>query len=213
MDDAPTGFCYPEGYVPSPDLMVLKNRNGWLLTKHMNHDDYAVWRGGTVVAQGGERLMTKIFAGKSEQKAGKEKTMTEAAAPAPKQVTIEQRIEQYVKLRDMIKDKDDAHKKAMEPYRTTLEKLNGVMLNHLNSIGADSVKASSGTVYRTTKRSASLEDGDAFMRHVITKEAWELLDRKANVAAVEAYFSENGVLPPGVKISSQQVVGVRRGKE
>lgn len=217
MDDAPCGFSYPEGYVPSPDLMVLKNHNGWLLTRHMNHEDYAVWQGGRVIAQGGGRLMGKIFAAKSTQEnttgERKEPAMTETSTPAAKQVTIEQRIDQYVKLRDMIKAKDDAHKKAMEPYRETLEKLNGVMLNHLNTIGADSVKASSGTVYRTTKRSASLEDGDAFMRHVITKEAWELLDRKANVAAVEAYFGENGVLPPGVKISSQQVVGVRRGKE
>lgn len=209
MDDAPNGFSYPEGYVTSPDLMVLKNKNGYLLTKHMMHDDFTVWKGGTVIAQGGERLMTEIFTKRSN---GMSEETKPAAAPA-KAITIEQRVEQYVKLRDTIKEKDDAHKAAMEPYRTALEKLNGLMLTHLNNIGADSVKAKTGTVYRTTKRSASLEDGDAFMRHVIGKEAWELLDRKANVAAVEAYVTENGVLPPGVKMSSTQVVGVRRGKE
>lgn len=211
MDDGGTGFSYPEGYVPSPDLMVLKNANGYLLTKHMNHEDYAIWKGGSVVAQGSSRLMHKIFATRTGINE-REKIMTEQAAPKSPP-TIEQRIDQYVKLRDTIKDKDDAHKKAMEPYREALEKLNNLMLSHLNTIGADSVKASSGTVYRTTKRSASLEDGDAFMRHVITKEAWELLDRKANVSAVEAYVAENGVLPPGVKMTSTQVVGVRRGKE
>lgn len=213
MDDLPNGFSYPEGYVPSPDLMVLKNVNGFLLTKHMMHEDYAVWKGGKVLAQGGERLMKNIFNDRST-KMSDETTTAASATPAPKApVTIEQRVAQYVKLRDTIKAKDDAHKAAMEPYRETLEKLNGLLLQHLNTIGADSVKAGSGTVYKTTKRSASLEDGDAFMRHVIGKEAWELLDRKANVAAVEAYVAENGVLPPGVKMSSTQVVGVRRGKE
>lgn len=125
-------------------------------------------------------------------------------------MNIEQRVEQYIKLRDIIKQKDDEHKKAMEPAREALDKLNALMLQHLNSIGGDSVKSASGTVYRTVKQSASLEDADAFMRHVIGSEAWELLDKKANVSAVSAFVSENGVLPPGVKMTSTQVVGVRR---
>ena len=212
MDDAPCGFSYPEGYVPSPDLMVLKNQNGFLLTKHMNHEDYAVWRGGKVIAQGSQRLMSGIFEGKANNRSKPmaDETSTTPAPQAKAAPTIEQRTEQYVKLRDAIKEKDDAHKEAMRPYREALDKLNNVLLNHLNTVGADSVKSSAGTVYKTTKRSASLEDGDAFMRHVITKEAWELLDRKANVSAVEAYYEENGVLPPGVKMSSTQVVGVHR---
>ena len=137
--------------------------------------------------------------------------VVQATAAAPTPIPISTRIEQYVKLRDLIKEQDDAHKKKMEPYRTALEQLNGVMLNHLNAIGGDSVKSEAGTVYRTIKRSASLEDADAFMRHVIGGEHWELLERKANVTAVQAFVDENGVLPPGVKWTSTQVVGVRRG--
>lgn len=132
------------------------------------------------------------------------------ATMAPQVIPISVRVEQYIKLRDLIKEKDDEHKKAMEKYRDALEQLNGVMLNHLNTIGGDSVKSEAGTVYRTTKRSASLEDADQFMRHVIGGEHWELLERKASLKAVEAYVEENGVLPPGVKWSSTQVVGVRR---
>lgn len=123
---------------------------------------------------------------------------------------IETRIGQYVQLRDKIKAEDDAHKEKMKPYREALEKLNGVLLDHLNKIGGDSVKASTGTVYRTVKKTASLEDADSFMRHVIGSEAWELLDRKANATAVEDFVKENGVLPPGVKFNTTQVVGVRR---
>lgn len=141
-------------------------------------------------------------------------TQTQEAAPAasaaPQAISIETRIDQYVKLRDLIKEQDDAHKKKMEPYRTALEQLNNVLLNHLNTVGVDSAKTGAGTVYKTVKRSASLEDADAFMRHVIGGEHWELLERKANVTAVQAFVDENGVLPPGVKWTSTQVVGVRR---
>lgn len=123
---------------------------------------------------------------------------------------IETRIEQYVKLRDMIKAEDDAHKEKMKPYREALEQLNNIMLDHLNQIGGDSVKTGAGTVYRTVKRSASLEDGDTFMKYVIANEAWDLMDRKVNAPAAEAFAQQFGTLPPGVKMSSMQVVGVRR---
>lgn len=137
-----------------------------------------------------------------------------AAAPAPATpappVGIDVRIQQYIKLRDKIKSEDDAHKKKMEPYRELLETLNGVMLNHLTAIGGDSVRTENGTVYKTVKKSASLEDADSFKRHVIGTEAWELLDWKANAKAAEDFALENGVLPPGVKYTTTTVVGVRR---
>lgn len=123
---------------------------------------------------------------------------------------IDTRVAQYVKLRDLIKEQDDAHKEKMKPFREALEQLNSLMLLHLQNSGAESVSTTAGTVYTTAKKTASIADGDAFMKHVIATEAWELLDRKANVKAVEDFISENGVLPPGLKFTSTNVVGVRR---
>jgi len=74
----------------------------------------------------------------------------------------------------------------------------------------ESVRTDTGTVYRTEKKSASLADPDAFMRYVIGNEAWDLLDRKANVKAVEDFIEENDLAPPGVNFSTTYVVGVRR---
>lgn len=135
---------------------------------------------------------------------------TEEAPATPPAIPINVRIEQYIKLRDLIKASDEAHKDKMKPARESLEKLNSILLDHLNQIGADNVKTEHGTVYKKVSKSASLEDPDQFMRHVIGSESWELLDRKANVTAIEEFVKENGVLPPGVKWSSRQEVGVRR---
>jgi len=171
------------------------------LTKTEGVEIYCVWRGEDIVAHGGIDLMTKIY---NQKKGMKMNTVV-----TPK-VNIEARIEQYVKLRDKIKELDDAHKAAMEPYRGTLEKLNAVLLNHLNTVGVDSAKSASGTVYKTMKESVSLEDPSAFMRHVIGTENWDLLDRKANLKACKDFAEENVTMPPGVKFSSMAVVGVRR---
>lgn len=133
--------------------------------------------------------------------------MTEEATP---KVGLDTRIQQYVALRDKIKQADDAHKAKMKPYREMLDALNSVILDLLNQSGGDSIKTKFGTAYKTVKRSASLEDADKFMSFVIEKEAWDLLDRRVSVTAAEAFAEDNGVLPPGVKVSSTSVVGVRR---
>ena len=128
----------------------------------------------------------------------------------PATLDIAKRVDQYVRLRDKIKQRDDEHKAAMKIYRETLEKLNGVLLGHLNEINGDSVNTTAGTVYRSPKKSASLADPDAFMRYVIDSEAWDLLDRKANVTAVVDFIEENNMPPPGVDFSTTFLVGVRR---
>lgn len=129
---------------------------------------------------------------------------------APVKLDISKRVDQYVRLRDEIKRLDDEHKDRLKPYREALEKLNALLLSHLNEIEGESVRTDAGTVYRTEKKSVSLADADAFMRFVIAEQAWDLLDRKANVTAVSDFIEVTDSLPPGVNYSSTFVVGVRR---
>jgi hypothetical protein len=123
---------------------------------------------------------------------------------------IAKRVGQYIQLRDLIKREDDAHKERMKPKRELLEQLNGVLLGLVDQAGGESVRTEAGTVYRTEKKSASLADPDAFMRFVISSEAWDLLDRKANATAVFDFIAENNAPPPGVNANVAYVVGVRR---
>ena len=119
-------------------------------------------------------------------------------------------IDRYVRLRDAIKAADDAHKKKLEKHRTMLEQLNGQLLELLNTAGGESIKTEHGTAYRTTKTSASLEDPSLFRDFVIANEMFDLADIKANAPAVATYNEEHKALPPGVKLTSVNLVGVRR---
>lgn len=120
------------------------------------------------------------------------------------------RVEQYLKLRDKIKEIEAKHKEELKKYKDTLEKLNAVILQHLTQVGGESIRTASGTAYVTTKKSASLADPQAFMDYVVSNEAWDLLDRKANVNAVEDFIGEHKAPPPGVNYSTTSLVGVRR---
>lgn len=124
--------------------------------------------------------------------------------------TFEERVGQYVRLRDMIKEKDDAHKEAMKPFRDTLEQLGGILLTMLNQSGQDAAKTAAGTAYVTVEASATIADPEQFKRHVIGSEDWSLIDWRANKTAVKAFVEENQAAPPGVNFTTIRKVGVRR---
>jgi hypothetical protein len=131
--------------------------------------------------------------------------------PAQPAVDISKRIEQYVMVRDKIRATEARHEDELKPLKDIKDRLEGVLMAALLANGLDSIAAKGvGTAYKTTKKSASLADAAAFRRHVIGTEAWDLVDWKANVSAVETFLSENQQLPPGVNFSQRDVVGVRK---
>lgn len=123
---------------------------------------------------------------------------------------IDDLVDQFIKLRDRLKAADDVHKEKTKEAREYKEQLEAKMLARLTEIGVDSAKTKSGTVYRSTKKSASIADGSVFRNFVQEHEAFDLVDWKANAPAVEDYIKENNVPPPGVNYSTTFTVGVRR---
>ena len=135
---------------------------------------------------------------------------TPAIAAANVSATVDKRVEQYIKVRDAIKAANEAHELQIKPLVELQNLLTGWMQNFLEQAGADNIKTAHGTCYMTTRYTASLADPEAFMKYVIDNEAFDMLDRKANVTAVKDYVAEHSALPPGVNLSSISTVGVRR---
>jgi hypothetical protein len=70
-----------------------------------------------------------------------------------------------------------------------------------------------GTVFKKTSESASIADKDAFRRHVIGSQDYDLVDMKANVPAVRKHIATVGEAPPGINFSSFASLGVRIDSE
>lgn len=124
--------------------------------------------------------------------------------------SIDELVGQMVKLRDTLKEADEAHKAKTAVARAYKEQIEGKLLEKLNEIGGESVKTEHGTAYRTTRRSASIADGDAFRSFVIGNDAYDLVDWRANANAVDDFIKSAGTPPPGVNFSTAFTVGVRR---
>lgn len=123
---------------------------------------------------------------------------------------LAKRTQQYVQVRDTIKEIEAKHKEELAPYKDILNQLEGTISAFLDANGLDSLKTEHGTCYKSTRYTASLADAEAFMAYVIKTERYELLDRKANVTAVRAFVQDEKNLPPGVNLTSVQTLGVRR---
>ena len=126
--------------------------------------------------------------------------------------TVDKRIEQYVAVRDKLKEMKDAFEASCEPLKQLQEQLGGWLQNFLDESGSESIKTKHGTCYASTRYTASLADPQAFMDYVIENKQFDLLDRKANATAVRAFVDENNREPPGCRLSALRTVGVRRGK-
>lgn len=125
-------------------------------------------------------------------------------------VDINKLVGNYVKLRDKIKELKAEQEKFLAPFVETMNAISAKLQEVLDAANAKSIKTSGGTVYASTRYSASLEDPDAFMKFVISNSNWDLLDRKANANACRDYIEENKVKPPGVNLSAIRTIGVRR---
>jgi hypothetical protein len=123
---------------------------------------------------------------------------------------VDELVSRYIKLRDKLKEADEAHKLKTQAARAYLDTLNGKLLERLNEIGGDGIKTPHGTAYRTTRRSASIADGAVFRQYVIDNASFDLVDWRANANAVDDFIKENGSQPPGVNYSVAYTVGVRR---
>jgi hypothetical protein len=123
---------------------------------------------------------------------------------------IEKRIGQYVQIRDAIKRLKERHSAEMAPLLSIQEKLSGLLEAAMDASNTDGLKSKAGTCYRSTRYTASLADPDAFMRYVVANNAFDLIDRRANAAAVKDFVEANNQLPPGCNLNAIRTVGVTR---
>jgi len=122
----------------------------------------------------------------------------------------EQMVSNYIRLRDHKAEADAEFKKSMTRVNDGMKKLESLMLKHLNDTGGTSLACKgTGTCYINTKYTATVSERETFLNHVVENNLWEALDVKANKKYIREAAADGTVIP-GVKLSSIQIVGVRR---
>jgi len=102
---------------------------------------------------------------------------TVAEAPA---LTADALAEKFIALRNRKAEMEKAHKEALAPYNLGLEWLENQMLAILNETGAESMRTKSGTFFKTTKTSVTVNRWSDTLDWIQKNERWELLEARVN---------------------------------
>jgi hypothetical protein len=118
----------------------------------------------------------------------------------------------YVKIRDRraeIKRTYEAEDDALKAQLATIE---GHLLGHLNATGSESVRTDAGTFYRQEEVKPNITDDIVFYDFVQANAlAGEALERRVKVGFVKEFMAaHDGLPPPGVSVSREHVVRVRK---
>lgn len=121
-------------------------------------------------------------------------------------------IAAYLKLREQKGDLADRHKEEMAPVHEKMIKLEAFMLSILNTASVDSMAFKGvGTMFKKTVTSVTTEEWDATLAWIRTQNAWEFLEHRVSKTVVQEFIEATGEIPPGVKVTQDTVVQVRKG--
>lgn len=122
---------------------------------------------------------------------------------------IEELTHRYLSLRDLKKKMEDTLEQKLKPVHEEMESIELEIMHFFNSTGQTSAKTKYGTPYITTSRSVTVADSNEFFKFVKENDAFDLLQKRI-VSTVYDQYAEDGMVIPGVTVSSKHVVKVKK---
>jgi hypothetical protein len=130
-------------------------------------------------------------------------------------MNTEELVEAYLNLRTQRERLQQKYEAEDALLKEDMMKLEIAMLEVCNSINADSIKTSHGTVMRKINERFFCQDWDGFYKYVLDNEAVQLLERRIHQGNFKQHLkdTEGDGLPPGVNVMREFGVTVRRANK
>lgn len=125
-------------------------------------------------------------------------------------------LDRVVQAYMAIKDHRTARRHEWEQIDQQLEadeqRLKAVMLQIMNTTGAESIRTEHGTAIRTLKTKPSAADWSAIYAWIMADpDRFELLEKRVKATFVKDFMDANGgMTPPGVNVHQTYEISVRR---
>lgn len=134
-----------------------------------------------------------------------------ATAPAANTTDFNAIVAAYIKIREAKQEAAKAAEAVDAEFKEKLQKLEGVLLKHLNDSGTESVRTAAGTFYRQEDVRPNIVDDTAFYSWIKDNDAFDALERRVKKTFVTQFMEvHEGLPPPGIATSREYVVRVRR---
>lgn len=124
--------------------------------------------------------------------------------------TMDQVVAAYIALKA---EKEKLVKKQKEDLAPLTDKLNKLLAwthQQLLSQGQKNARVDSGTAFLQTDVSVTVEDWDKTWAFIQTENLASMLERRVSKGVVQEYIESTGVVPPGVKVTSEISCHIRK---
>ena len=125
-------------------------------------------------------------------------------------MNINEIVNKYIQLRDLKDKLKKEYSDKVAKVDQVMDKIEAAILEHMQTEGADSIGTESGTAYKSTKTSATVQDWDETLGFIRTEGAWHMLEHRVSKKAIEEFKTEHNDLPPGIGWREEVSVNIRR---
>lgn len=127
-------------------------------------------------------------------------------------VNTEDLVNAYLKIRGKREQLLRDYEEADRALKAEMAQLECALLDVCNSINADSIRTSHGTVMRKLNERFVCNDWDNFYQFVLENEAPQLLEKRIHQSNFKQFIgdNDNDGLPPGVNVLREYGVSIRK---
>jgi hypothetical protein len=119
----------------------------------------------------------------------------------------------YIKMRDKRSELLKAYEAEDAVIQEQMEMVENELKKMCDEIGADSIKTSYGTVYRSVKTQYQVNDWDSMYKFVMEHNIPQVLFKRVSTTNMKQFLDENpNLMPMGMNIDNKYTVTVRRSK-
>lgn len=126
------------------------------------------------------------------------------------QVNVDTVIAAVIKMRDMRADLKKQFTAKDDLLKQKMEKLENYLAQVMQDTNSTQLGSAHGTAYTQTDMKASCSDWPSFWAFVQETGRFDMLEKRIGGATVKHYYEETGDLPPGINVSQEKKVVVRR---
>ena len=128
------------------------------------------------------------------------------------EVNTEKLVEAFIAIRNQRDRLLQEYENADKALKAESAQIEMALLNVCNSVNADSIKTTHGTVMRKLNERFFCQDWDNFYKFVLDNEAVQLLERRIHQGNFKEFMKdhEGDGLPPGVNVMREYGVSVRK---
>ena len=129
----------------------------------------------------------------------------------PEGVNLDALTAVYIKIRDVVRDKEEKHAEDMKELKEQLDAVSARLLAVCNEQNADSIRTSSGTISRRIQSRYWTTDWESMYAFIEEHAAPFLLEKRIHNGNMKEFLEDNpDVLPIGLQAERKFIIQVRK---